>query len=145
LRTASHRSDPLLASWIGVSRQVDPAAGRGPVLQRHQTAIADHRTDDHSLEALERLDPALPLSPGRAERHGFEYHRHGTLPLRRAGCEVRSRTGKTAARHDFIGFLREVISSCPSGQAIHSLGESLSRRILAWALRDIRGGVASCA
>jgi hypothetical protein len=23
----------------------------------------------------------LPLSPGRAERHGFEYYRHGTLSL----------------------------------------------------------------
>jgi hypothetical protein len=27
------------------------------------------------------LDPVLPLSPGRAERHGFEYYRHGTLSL----------------------------------------------------------------
>ena len=25
--------------------------------------------------------PVLPLSPGRAERHGFEYYRHGTLSL----------------------------------------------------------------
>jgi hypothetical protein len=24
-------------------------------------------------QALDRLDPVLPLSPGRAERHGFEY------------------------------------------------------------------------
>ena len=23
----------------------------------------------------------MPLSPGRAERHGFEYYRHGTLSL----------------------------------------------------------------
>jgi hypothetical protein len=23
----------------------------------------------------------LPLSPGRADRHGFEYYRHGTLSL----------------------------------------------------------------
>ncbi len=32
-------------------------------------------------KALDRLDPVLPLSPGRAERHGFEYYRHGTLSL----------------------------------------------------------------
>ena len=34
-----------------------------------------------AIQALDRLDPVLPLSPGRAERHGFEYYRHGTLAL----------------------------------------------------------------
>jgi len=33
------------------------------------------------FQALDRLDPVLPLSQGRAERHGFEYYRHGTLSL----------------------------------------------------------------
>jgi hypothetical protein len=32
-----------------------------------------------AIQALDRLDPVLPLSPGRAERHGFEYYRHGTF------------------------------------------------------------------
>jgi hypothetical protein len=34
-----------------------------------------------AIQALDRLVPVLPLSPGRAERHGFEYYRHGTLSL----------------------------------------------------------------
>jgi hypothetical protein len=34
-----------------------------------------------AIQALDRLDPVLPLSPGRAERHGFEYYRHGTVSL----------------------------------------------------------------
>jgi hypothetical protein len=34
-----------------------------------------------AIHALDRTDPVLPLSPGRAERHGFEYSRHGTLSL----------------------------------------------------------------
>src|SRR6202048_209855 len=34
-----------------------------------------------AIQALDRLDPVLPLSPGRAERHGFAYYRHGTLLL----------------------------------------------------------------
>src|SRR5438093_3001598 len=34
-----------------------------------------------AIQALDRTDPVLPLSPGRAERHGFEYYRHGTLSL----------------------------------------------------------------
>ena len=36
-----------------------------------------------------RLDPVLPLSPGRAERHGFEYFRDRTLSLY-AALEVSS-------------------------------------------------------
>src|ERR1700704_2517904 len=28
-----------------------------------------------AIQALDRLDPVLPLSPGPAERHGFEYYR----------------------------------------------------------------------
>src|ERR1700732_2486111 len=36
-------------------------------------------------------DPMLPLSPGRAERHGFEYYRHGTLSLYAA---LNTRTGE---------------------------------------------------
>jgi hypothetical protein len=50
--------------------------------------------------ALDRLDPVLPLSPGRAERHGFEYYRHGTLTLYAA---LNTRTGEvigqTVPRH----------------------------------------------
>jgi len=43
-----------------------------------------------AIQALDRLDPVLPLSPGRAERHGFEYFRHGTLSLYGA---LNTRTG----------------------------------------------------
>src|SRR5205823_4784944 len=34
-----------------------------------------------AVQALDRRDRVLPLSPGRAERHGFAYYRHGTLSL----------------------------------------------------------------
>ena len=34
-----------------------------------------------SIQALDRKDPVLSLSPGRAERHGFEYFRHA-VPVR---------------------------------------------------------------
>ena len=63
-----------------------------------------------AIQALDRLDPVLPMSPGRAERHGFEYYRHGTLSLY-AALDVRSGKvhGKTAARHtsdEFVNFSR---------------------------------------
>lgn len=49
-----------------------------------------------AIQALDRLDPVLPLSPGRAERHGFEYYRHGTLSLY-AALDVKTDEG---TRHD---------------------------------------------
>src|SRR3984893_18053311 len=48
-----------------------------------------------AIQALDRLDPVLPLSPGRAERHGFEYYRHGTLSLY-AALDVK--TGKVEGK-----------------------------------------------
>jgi transposase len=83
-----------------------------------------------AIQALDRLDPVLPLSPGRAERHGFEYFRHGTLSLY-AALDVQTGLvhGKTAARHtstDFIGFLTEVIERTPADKDIHIVLDNLS-------------------
>src|ERR1700675_1830590 len=49
-----------------------------------------------AIQALDRLDPVLPLSPGRLERHGFEYRHNGTLSLY-ATLDVKTGkvTGKT--------------------------------------------------
>jgi hypothetical protein len=68
-----------------------------------------------AIQALDRLDPVLPLSPGRAESHGFEYFRHGTLSLY-AALETQTGVvlGKTATRHtssEFVAFLREIVAS----------------------------------
>src|SRR5271168_4913221 len=53
-----------------------------------------------AIQALDRLDPVLPLSPGRLERHGFEYYRHGTLSLYAAlNTKSGEVMGKTAAHH----------------------------------------------
>lgn len=76
-----------------------------------------------AIQALDRTDPVLPLSPGRAERHGFEYHRHGTLALF-AALEVG--TGKVdgmpVARHtsaEFLRFLDRLVAPLPRHQEIH--------------------------
>src|SRR6202167_5901168 len=83
-----------------------------------------------AIQALDRLDPVLPLSPGRAERHGFEYYRHGTLSLYAALDTATGRVhGKTAARHtsrDFVGFLKEVVALCPPDRQIHIILDNLS-------------------
>ena len=83
-----------------------------------------------AIQALDRLDPVLPLSPGRAERHGFEYYRHGTLSLYAALNTATGRVhGKTAARHtsrEFVAFLEEVVSRCPRQQQIHIILDNLA-------------------
>ena len=80
-----------------------------------------------AIQALDRKDPVLPLSPGRAERHGFEYFRHGTLSLYAA---FNTRTGvvlgKTAQRHtsaEFVAFLTDIVVSQPSGKEIHVIAD----------------------
>jgi transposase len=83
-----------------------------------------------AIQALDRLDPVLPLSPGRAERHGFEYYRHGTLSLY-AALDVRTGkvVGKTAARHtsaEFIDFLGQLIGTAKWASEIHIVLDNLS-------------------
>ena len=83
-----------------------------------------------AIQALDRLDPVLPLSPGRAEKHGFEYYRHGTLSLY-AALDVKTGNvmGKTAARHtsaEFIGFLTQIVQKTPAGKEIHIILDNLS-------------------
>src|SRR6266403_86726 len=83
-----------------------------------------------AIQALDRLDPVLPLSPGRLERHGFEYYRHGTLSLYAA---LNTRTGKVLGapvdHHNsaaFVAFLEDVIARCNPSQEIHIILDNLS-------------------
>src|SRR5258705_8644776 len=83
-----------------------------------------------AIQALDRLDPVLPLSPGRAERHGFEYYRHGTLSLY-AALDVKTGQvhGMTAGRHtskEFIGFLTGLVRRAEWAKEIHVVLDNLS-------------------
>jgi transposase len=83
-----------------------------------------------TIQALDRKDPVLPLSPGRAERHGFEYFRHGTLSLYAAfDTKTGEVLGKTAVRHtsaEFVAFLADIVVNQPRGQEIHVIADNLS-------------------
>ncbi|TLZ43098.1 MAG: IS630 family transposase, partial [Gammaproteobacteria bacterium] len=82
------------------------------------------------IQALDRKDPVLPLSPGRLERHGFEYYRHGTLSLYAAfNTKTGEVLGKTAVRHtsaEFVAFLTELVLNQPRGKEIHVIADNLS-------------------
>ena len=83
-----------------------------------------------AIQALDRTDPVLPLSPGRAERHGFEYVRHGTLSLYAAfNTKTGEVLGKTAPRHtsaEFVAFLTDLVTNQPTGKEIHVIADNLS-------------------
>jgi transposase len=83
-----------------------------------------------AIQALDRLDPVLPLSPGRAERHGFEYYRHGTLSLYAAlNTKSGEVIGQTSDRHtsaEFVAFLEDLVARQAPEQAIHIICDNLS-------------------
>jgi transposase len=83
-----------------------------------------------AIQALDRLDPVLPLSPGRIEQHGFEYYRHGTLSLYAAfNTKTGEVLGKTAARHtsaEFVAFLADLVAHQPKRKEIHVICDNLS-------------------
>src|SRR5262249_4208818 len=83
-----------------------------------------------AIQALDRKDRVLPLSPGRAERHGFEYYRHGTLsPYAAFNTKTGEVLGKTAARHtsaEFVAFLADIVVNQPANKEIHVIADNLS-------------------
>lgn len=96
-----------------------------------------------AIQALDRRDPVLPLSPGRAERHGFEYVRHGTLSLYAAlqvdTGEVEGMTAEHHTAENFIRFLDRVVSTQPKRKEIHIICDNLSahkgKAVAAWLLK----------
>src|SRR5260370_1110839 len=93
-----------------------------------------------ATQALARRDPVLPLSPGRAERHGFEYVRHGALSLY-AALEVGTGhvEGRTVARHssvEFLAFLDQLVAAQPKRRALHLIADNFAahktKAVAAW-------------
>jgi len=83
-----------------------------------------------AIQAWDRKAPVWPLSPGRAERHGFEYYRHGTRSLDAAfNTKTGEVRGKTADRHtseQFVAFLTDLVANQPTGKEIHVIADNLS-------------------
>jgi len=77
----------------------------------------------HIFKHLTEKIRCCSLSPGRLERRGFEYYRHGTLSLYGAfNTQTGEVLGKTASRHtsvEFVAFLTDVVLNQPRGQEIH--------------------------
>src|SRR5689334_21667081 len=109
LRTYMMSDDPNFESKAAdiIGLYMDPPQHAAVFCMDEKTAI----------QALDRPGPVLPISPGRAEKHGFEYYRHGT-PSLDAALDVKTGQvhGKTARRHtseDFLAFLTEIVKRTP--------------------------------
>lgn len=74
--------------------------------------------------------PVLPMSPGRAERHSFEYYRYGTRsPIAALDTLTGEVLGKTLPRiggEPFLAFLKEIVASQPQDTEIHVIADNLS-------------------
>src|SRR6266478_4796684 len=139
-RFLEERIGGLYARHQGRSPAKDAAKMEARILDHTRRGPSDGSThwstrklcvdEKTAIQALDRLDPVLPFSPGRAERHGFEYHRHGTLSLY-AALETRTGeiVGQTAVRHtsaEFVAFLAQIVAHQPAGRAIHIIADNLS-------------------
>src|SRR4051795_11305918 len=124
-----HRVEGYLAS-NDPDFEVKAAEVIGLYLNPPQHAAVFSVDEKTTIQALDRKDPVLPLSPGRAERHGFEYFRHGTLSLYAAfNTKTGEVLGKTAVRHtsaEFVAFLADIVANQPRGKEIHVIADNLS-------------------
>lgn len=129
MRLKPHRLDSYMASNDPQFEQ-KAADIIGLYMNPPQHAAVFCIDEKTAIQALDRLDPVLPLSPGRAERHGFEYYRHGTLSLY-AALDVKTGQvhGMTAGRHtskEFIGFLSGLVERADWAKEIHVVLDNLS-------------------
>jgi transposase len=102
----------------------------GLYLNPPQHAVVFCVDEKTAIQALDRLDPVLALTPRGAPRPGVEYLRPRTLSLY-AALNVKSGkvTGKTVKRHtsaDFIEFMTTVVDQNKWAREIHIVLDNLS-------------------
>lgn len=124
-----HRLEGYLAS-NDLDFEAKAADVIGLYLHPPQHAAVFSVDEKTAIQALDRKAPVLPQSPGSAERHGFEYFRHGTLSLHAAfNTKTGEVLGKTAARHtssEYVAFLKDIVATQPRGKEIHVIADNLS-------------------
>lgn len=101
----------------------------GLYLQPPEKAAVFCIDEKTAIQALDRTQPALPLRPGRPERHTVEYVRHGTVSLF-AALEVHSGKvlGRCVPRHtsqEFVAFLDQAVAA-HRRKKIHVILDNLS-------------------
>jgi len=90
----------------------------------HENGVHIVSTDEMTgIQALDRLHPSLPMTPGKPERPEFEYIRHGTQTLIAnfevaTGLVITPSVGQTRTEEDFVEHIRRTIQTDPQAQWI---------------------------
>ncbi len=128
-RLQPHRLDGYMASN---DPNFEPKAVDiiGLYLEPPQHAAVFCVDEKTAIQALDGLDTVLPLSLGRAERHGFEHYQHGTLSLLRGTRrEDRERTRarrRNANQRRFHRRPKKFVASARWAKEIHIVLGNLS-------------------
>lgn len=124
-----HRLDTHMVS-NDVDFEAKAAEVIGLYLEPPEHAVVFCVDEKTAIQALDRKDRQLPLSPGRAQSHGFEYKRNGTLSLFAAlNTLTGAVVGRTAERHtseQFVGFLESIVADHDEDQQIHVICDNVS-------------------
>lgn len=82
------------------------------------------------IQALDRTQPGLPLSPGYIGSHTHDYKRNGTTSLYAAfnvlTGEVIGKLSDRTRSKEFLGFLKHIEKNTPKQQALHIILDNLS-------------------
>ena len=111
-----------------------------------QNAVVFCVDEKSQIQALERSQPLLPMSPGRAERHTHDYFRHGTVSLfaalEVATGKVLGQCHKNHTHREFISFLKEIEDNVPPGLQIHAVVDNYATHktdaVVRWLVRHPR-------
>lgn len=100
------------------------------VMNPPQNAVVLCVDEKTQIQALDRLQPNLPLKPGLPERRTFEYKRHGITNLfaafNTANGEFVGQTKQSRNQHDFIDFLDLLARKHGKRREIHVILDNLS-------------------
>ena len=95
----------------------------GLYLNPPESAVLLCVDEKSQIQALDRVQPLLPMRPGQIEPRSHDYVRHGTTSLF-AALDVKAGTviGQCMARHrhqEFIRFLNRINRETPAGLDLH--------------------------
>lgn len=106
-------------AFVGNAQATCGAYRDAPALHKQGTTTAslDEKT---GIQAKEALQPRLPPQPGKVERRGYEYARHGTLDLIISfsialGTILWATISPTRTEQDFATHVRDTINTSPLG------------------------------
>ncbi len=102
----------------------------GMYLNPPARAVVFSYDEKTQCQALDRTQPSLPLTPGRAATMTHDYKRNGTIDLfaamNIATGQVLTDCQKAHAGTDVLRFFKQIDASVPRGLAIHVVLDNLS-------------------